>query len=219
MQAQTRILAPSVGNPYVMAALSGHAVRWPVAGRTKTLAISGQRLRRPQDVRRLWRQAPFIRAVPTPTMAFANLGTSSAHGMVPQLFPAQLAPLVGRSNHAATPFFSGNHLGLVLLSDLLTKFASTRALWALRNTYYARIRGTAPTRYGGAPGGNWGSSGGGGGPSAWRRLKAAINALPQSVLVWGIIGANAIVFLGWQYAEQSYVRVQMLMLAKFRGML
>jgi hypothetical protein len=194
-----------------MATLSCQAVRWPVAGRTKTLASSGHRLRRPQDTRCLWHHAAFPRAVSAPDMAFANLGTSSIHGIlsVAQLFPAQLAPLIGRCNHAATPFFSGNYPRSILLNELLTKFSSTRTPLALRNTYYSRTRGTVPARSGRILGGNWGSSGGGGGSRAWRRLKAAINALPQSVLVWGIIGANAIVFLGWQYAEQSYVRVQM----------
>jgi hypothetical protein len=34
---------------------------------------------------------------------------------------------------------------------------------------------------------------------------AAINRIPQAIIVWGIIGANLIVFALWNYAEQVYV--------------
>jgi len=192
-----------------MTSLFSHAVRWPAVGRTRTLAGSAHQLRRVQDNLCLWRQATLVRAVSAPkTMAFRNLGASSILGgssMIAELFSAKLALLVNRSSSGAAPFFSAHCPGSIALNDNLAAVSSTRTpLLAPRNTYYTQPRGAAPNRYVGRSGGGFGGSGGRGGSNIWGRFKAAINALPQNVLVWGIIGANAIVFLGWQYAEQTY---------------
>ena len=196
-----------------MSSLFSHAVRWP-AGRTRTLASSAHQLRRVQDNLCLWRQATLVRAVSArKMMAFENLRTSSILGrssMIAQLFSAKLALLtllVNRSSRGAAPFFFAHCPGSIALNHNLAAFSSTRTPLALRNTYYAQPRGATPNRYVGRSDGGFGGSGGRGGSNFWGRFKAAINALPQNVLVWGIIGANAIVFLGWQYAEQTYVRV------------
>lgn len=194
-----------------MTSLFSHAVRWPAAGRTRTLAGSAHQLRRVQDNLCLWRQATLVRAVSAPKMmAFKNLGTSSILGgssMIAELFSAKLALLVNRSSSGAAPFFFAHCPGSIAFNDNIAAFSSTRTPLGPRNTYYAQPRGAAPNRYAGRSDGGFGGSGGRGGSSIWGRFKAAINALPQNVLVWGIIGANAIVFLGWQYAEQTYVRV------------
>ena len=193
-----------------MIPLVSHAVRWPAVGRTRTLAGFAHQLRRVQDNLCSWRRDTLVRAVPAPKiMAFKNLGTSSILGgssMIAELFSAKLALLVNRSSSGAAPFFSAHCLGSIANANLAA-FSSTRTPLAPRNTYYTQLRGAAPNRYVGRSGGGFGGSGGRGGSNIWGRFKASINALPQNVLVWGIIGANVIVFLGWQYAEQTYVRV------------
>ena len=221
MQTQTKkIFSAECGNnSYVMATLFGQAVRWPLVGRTKTLAASSHRLRGPQDISCLWRAVATVRAVSASEMGFESCGSSSTRSSMAQPFLAKLVSHVDRSRNVATPFCSKCYPLLMLLGNPIAElFTSTRTPFALRNTYYSRSRSGASTRYNGRLGGNWGgnSGGRGDGSNAWRRFKAAINALPQSALVWGIIGTNAIVFLAWQYAEQSYVGVTYLAKACFK---
>lgn len=128
------------------------------------------------------------------------------------IYPSQISKTavtteIARSTFpSSTTFFSSSlqHSRSGFLNKLLSKFSSTRPSFALRNTYYSRTRDVAPRSRGGGFGGQ---SGGGRGLGVWQRIKSFINALPSNVLVWTIIAANGLVFLGWQYAGSLFVRL------------
>lgn len=144
----------------------------------------------------------------------SNLSSSTIVRQV--LWPFRLKPFIWtrlmtetQAAPSATPahFFTSTSLysRSAFLHDFLSRFSTTRAGLALRNTYYSRLRTPAQSRLGGS-----GSSGGGGGRNGFgfvQRVTALINALPSSVIVWTIIALNGIVFMAWQYAESSFVRL------------
>ena len=62
----------------------------------------------------------------------------------------------------------------------------------------------------GSSGGYRGYNSGPNGP--WQRLRDRINAIPNNVIFWGIIGLNGLVFASWNFAWAKYVSLDPLVL-------
>lgn len=165
-----------------------------------------------------WRRSPgqyMSTSRASASSVSASVTASNLSSARQMLWPFRTRPFIwadlkprtqSASSSTSTHFFSSTSLypRSAFLHDFLSRFFATRAGFALRNTYYSRIRVPTQSRLGGS-----GSSGGGGRGSGYgplQRVKALINALPPSVIVWTIIALNGIVFMAWQYAESSFVR-------------
>lgn len=68
--------------------------------------------------------------------------------------------------------------------------------------------------YGGS-GGRSGYGGSGGSRGPWQRFRAGIDAIPNKVIFWGIMGLNGLVFASWNFAWMKYVGLHALCVLSF----
>lgn len=54
-------------------------------------------------------------------------------------------------------------------------------------------------------GGGYGYGGGGGSRGPWQQFRDRLNAIPNNVIFWGIMGLNGLVFISWNFASIKYV--------------
>lgn len=138
--------------------------------------------------------ARLARAV---TASSRNL-TSSSSSSTPTTTTAAVDSLLSKRTWAQLSLSHPD--AIVNRLETTLRFLPTRVANVIRETYYDRKRSNDRSSYG--------RSGGSGG--IWASIRRFINGLPPNLIVYGIIAANGGVFLLWQYAFQTYVRVTLL---------
>lgn len=91
---------------------------------------------------------------------------------------------------------------LVSHEPLLSRFVQDRARYATHRS--GRLRPVSPRDGGSGSFGNGGSGSSGNGGGGKRPF---LERLPNSAVIWGILGVNGLVYLAWQRASYDYVRI------------
>ncbi len=143
---------------------------------------------------RVYSQSGWLASKPLPTSYFSCLRQQRTR------------PATDSIRHA----ISSLPARLVSHEPLLSRFIQDRARYATHRS--GRLRPVNP-RNGGSGlfgSGGFGSSGNGGSGSSGNGgggKRPFLERLPDSVIIWGILGVNGLVYLAWQRASYDYVRI------------